>query len=92
MTEYKIYAGLNGGFGGAEYIETDEFESEEDALEYAFAVACNIYEDYAGTNGIRYLDDIADEEDLDLDEDWETIEEIFSEEREGWLSYKVELV
>lgn len=37
--KYKIYAGLGGSFGGATYQYTDEFRTEEDALDTAYLLA-----------------------------------------------------
>ena len=46
MGYYKIYAGLSGGFGGANYIDTLEFENEDAANDYAFESACELYYSY----------------------------------------------
>lgn len=47
MPKYKIYAGLNGSFGGANYIHTtDESYSEEEANLEAYEIACDLYENY----------------------------------------------
>lgn len=32
MSTYKIYAGLGGGFGGAQHVATEQFESESAAI------------------------------------------------------------
>lgn len=49
---FEIYAGLSGGFGGASHQETDEFNSEEEALEYAYHLAIEEYQSYEGCHGI----------------------------------------
>ena len=36
MAQYKVYAGLGGGFGGAKYIETVEAANEEEATDIAY--------------------------------------------------------
>ena len=89
---YRIYAGLGGSFGGANYIETKEFRSEEEAAEYAYECALEVYDSYEGLNGLPSMQDIADENDLDLDnsEDQIIAQEMYNEEVEGWLDYYVE--
>ena len=91
MKKFKLYAGLGGSFGGARYVDTDEFESESDACDAAWEMAREIYEGYVGLHGIRSIEDIAKEEGLDLNNstDVEYLEEIFNEERESWIDYYV---
>ena len=48
MGYYKIYAGLGGGFGGAEYLWTDQYTSEDEAVECAYNQACELYYNYQG--------------------------------------------
>jgi hypothetical protein len=97
---YNIYAGLGGGFGSnLEEVESGvEFATEEDAWEAAWEAACEIYEGYIGLHGLRSVGDII-EQDLKTDPDnvgasQEVLnsmaQEIFEEEREGWLEYNVE--
>lgn len=81
--DYNIYAGLGGGFGGASYIGTMQDTSEDEAYKYAFEEACNIYDSYAGYNGIRSIEDIMNEEEVDENE----AEEIYIDERESWIDY-----
>lgn len=88
MKKYKISYGLGGGFGGAtEDDEIYEFENEEEAMRFAWEKACEEYESYAGLYGLRSVEEIMEEDDID-DEDvaWE----VYREERESWLDYKVE--
>lgn len=47
--KFKIYAGLKGSYGGAEYIRTEDFVSKEVAEYVAFEVANSIYERHEGT-------------------------------------------
>lgn len=85
---YKIYAGLNGGFGGATYQETKHFESQNDAEFYALELACEIFERYAGRcYGVRSIEEIMNEEHVDVEE----ANYIYMDERDGWLDYHVEL-
>lgn len=87
LQEYNIYAGLGGGFGGARYQFTTLCENIDDANDIAYQVACEDYDSYAGIHGIRSYDEIAEEEDLVLGEDDETIDEIYNDERESWVDY-----
>ena len=92
MKKFKCWYGLNGSFGGARYYEIEEFENEEKAYEYAWELACEEYSHYDGLHGLRSIDEIAEDEELDLDndEDLQVAEEIYNDEREGWLDYWVE--
>lgn len=88
MPEFKIYAGLNGGFGGAEYIETLEFDTESEATDYAYDLAVQEYEGYIGNYGLRSIEDIMEEDEASEDE----AQEIYEEEMDSWLDFFVELV
>lgn len=97
--KFKIFAGLGGGFGGAEFQYIEEFASLEDAEEAAWSAAADIYDDHAGSNGLRTISDIVDEDysgkeflNYDLVELEEMAEEQYSEERESWLDYYAEEV
>lgn len=81
--KYKLYAGLGRSFGGAEYIETVEANSEEEASMWAWEAACEIYQSYEGLYGIRSYETIMEE--VNEDTAWE----IYEEERESWLDYYV---
>lgn len=83
LKDYNIYSGLGGSFGGASYIGTLQNTDEEEASNYAFEEACNIYESYEGLHGLRTTTDIINDEGVDEDEAWE----IYIEERENWLDY-----
>lgn len=91
MLRYNIYAGLGGGFGGPQYMGTGEFESEDEALEVAYALAREEYESYEGYHGILDWYDVAKENDLDPDseEDYYLINEYYDEEIENWIEYYV---
>jgi len=77
--------GLGGGFGGIQNYEVFKVESRDLAETYAWEKACEEYESYAGMHGLRTIDDIMDEDEVEYDE----AEEIFNEERESWLDYVV---
>ena len=89
MKKYNIYAGLGGGFGGAKYSGSGEFESEEDASEVAYDIACEEYESYEGYHGILDWHDVAEANDLDPDDEdnYDAILELYNEERESWIEY-----
>lgn len=83
--KFKIYAGLGGGFGGAIYIETEDFDSENEAGEEAWRHAIDEYDSYGGLHGLRGVIEIMEEDDVNEDEAYE----IYEEERESWLDYYV---
>lgn len=56
---FKVYAGLGGGFGGANYQGTFEYESEEEASADARRMAVEEYESYEGNHGLQSFDDVA---------------------------------
>ena len=94
--KYKIYAGLGGSFGGATYQHTDEFKTEEDALDFAYALAGLMYDRLEGLYGLPSWEDIRDElsDSYGLDEEpsEDDIYELYMERRDNWLDYKVERV
>lgn len=92
MKKYKCWYGLGGGFGGARDFEIEEFESEANAIEYAWEASCDYYNNHVGMYGLRDYEQIAEEEELDIEKDCEEIEAIYEEEREGWLDYWAEEV
>ena len=81
---WKIYAGLNGGFGGASFIRNFTGTKEE-AEKEAYNDAIESYESYEGLHGLRTVDEIMDEDNVDEEE----AQEVYNEEREGWLDYYV---
>lgn len=99
MAEYNLYAGLGGGFGGAVYVATEDFNSFEDAEARARELAVEEYESYEGMHGILSPNDIRESycEDNELsegdlgDEDDEAIMDMYTEEVEGWIAYKAVL-
>lgn len=46
--KYKIYARLNGSFGGASHRYTENCETPTEAEELAYEEALEMYEQYAG--------------------------------------------
>lgn len=80
---YIIGWGLSGGFGGINNYEVISEDSLEKAEMVAYYKAVEEYEQYSGMHGLRSVEDIMDEDGVDSDE----AEEIYNEEREGWLDY-----
>ena len=83
---YVIYAGLGGGFGGAS-LDGIEYCTKDEAEESAVAAANETYSSYEGSHGIRTIEEIMEEDEVDEEE----AEQIYSDERESWLDYHVEL-
>lgn len=87
---YNIYAGLGGGFGGANYIGTIDCESLEDAYALAREYAVEEYDSYSGMYGVVDRGDIYNNpEDFGLDEDWdeEDVDDVLDEEINSWIDY-----
>ncbi len=87
---YNIYAGLGGGFGGANYIGTIDCKSLEDAYALAREYAIEEYDSYSGMYGVTDRGDIYDNpEDFGLDEDWdeEDVDDVLNEEINSWIDY-----
>ena len=101
MAKYRIYAGLNGGFGGMVYQGTRDFASDQEAEWYASDIAWEEYESYGGNHGLLDRDGVYD--DL-LESEWidpqsqseEEIDRIvddhYREQVESWIEYKAVLV
>ena len=85
--KYNIYAGLGGGFGGPTYQGTGEFNDEDSATDYAYQMAVEEYQSYEGYHGILDWHDVAEQEELDPEEDEEDIDAIYQEEIESWIEY-----
>lgn len=97
MAMYNLYAGLGGGFGGAHYMDTCEFETQDEAEKAAYLLAIEEYQSYEGHYGLMSWDDIKTEyrEENGLcegeltPEDESIIDEMYDEEMYGWLCYHV---
>jgi hypothetical protein len=87
MSKYKIFAGLGGSFGGAQEVETGEFENEEKANKRAYELAKEEYESYQGLHGIPDEESIKEENPEYSDED---IQQAINDDMESWLDYYVE--
>ena len=90
MSKLCRYRGaLGGGFGGCSRQDWtfEYFTDQGDADVAAEEEAKNAYEQYEGMHGLRSLDQIMDQDELDESE----AEEVFNQERENWLDYESEL-
>jgi len=84
--KWFISYGLGGGFGGANNFEIIDAKDEDEANTYAWEKACEDYESYVGLHGLRTIDEIMEEDNVDE----EIAEEIYNQERESWLAYSAE--
>lgn len=91
MAWFKIYAGLGGGFGGASYEGTYEFDTQEEALEYAYQAAIDCYQSYEGNNGILGWEECKE---ACIESGWgdddDTVDSYYGEEIESWIDYYVD--
>ena len=85
IKKWAIFSGLSGGFGGASF-ECFETCTYQEAFDIAVEKACDTYDSYAGSHGIRELSTIMEEDDVDEEE----AQGIYNEERDSWLSYYVQ--
>jgi hypothetical protein len=83
---WAIFAGLGGGFGGANFTGEIFTGTREQAESRAYGAAQEEYEQYEGNHGLRSSSDIMDEDGVDEEE----AEQIRNEEMESWLDYWVE--
>lgn len=84
IKRWKIYSGLGGGFGGANYIKTVS-GSKASAEKEAYQAAVEEYESYEGLHGLRTIDEIESEEGVSYEE----ASQIYNDEMESWLDYYV---
>lgn len=95
MVICKIYCGLSGGFGGANYLETSEFKSIEEAEAYAYEQAVEEYQSYEGEHGIMSWEDCHQDledsyPDYEVDDEW--VDNYYSEQIDSWIEYWAEEV
>lgn len=84
--KWAIFAGLGGGFGGANFTGEVFTGTKEQAESRAYGAAQEEYDSYEGLHGLRDTQMIMDEDGVDEDE----AEQIRNEEMESWLDYWVE--
>lgn len=86
MGKYICGFGLSGGFGGISEYFIGYFPSLKDTEDFTYDEACELYESYVGLHGLRSVEEIIEEENVEEGEAYD----IFKEERESWLDYEVE--
>lgn len=89
--KYDLYAGLGGGFGGANLIyKGAEYNNIEEATNAAYEYAVEEYQSYEGYHGLTSYGDIKEnpeEYGLCEDPEEEDINEVYTEEMESWIEY-----
>lgn len=96
MAWFKVYAGLGGGFGGAHYHGTYEYDSQEEALKDAYRLAEEEYQSYEGHHGILSYDDCLEDmresgwisDDMTDAEIEDAVASHYLEEIESWIVYE----
>ena len=86
MPKYKLYAGLGGSFGGAECQGIFDYDTEEEALEEAEAMAIDIYQSYEGMYGILGWDELAE---LYPEYSPDEIDDEYQSQLDMWIDYYV---
>lgn len=95
LKNYKIYAGLGGSFGGADYLYTEKNVTLVEALDIAYGEALEKYENFAGMHGLpsyTMIEKEIKEENPDISEDdlEECAVDTYQETVERWICYYVE--
>lgn len=92
MAKWKIFAGMSGGFGGAEETGIIEAETEEDAMEEARQQAIQEYQSYEGLYGVMNWEEVYDDivESFGYIPSDEEVEERYLDQIESWIEYWVE--
>ena len=97
MQKYEIYAGMGGGFGGAQLHGIYEFSSVQEAERYAYDLAFDEYQSYEGSHGILSWDEVYED---CLASEWiepgaqsETeiegiVDDAYLELVEGWIEWR----
>lgn len=93
--KFEIFAGLSGGFGGAQSLGVFDFNDEEEALQAARNAAIEEYKSYEGCHGILSWEECKE----DLIESFgieyateDDVDNAYLEEIESWIEYCVEEV
>lgn len=83
MNKYIIQYGVSGGFNDTDNFDIITAENTAYAWRTAWVRACEIYESYIGTGGLKDVEDIMEEENCSEEEALI----LFDEERESWIDY-----
>lgn len=87
---FKIYAGLGGSFGGADYIGTYTFADYSEAEDFAYHEALDAYKMYEGSNGLLSYADCLDELKDELPDDGtleDAAEEVYLNYVSDWIEF-----
>ena len=98
MMKYNIYAGMGGEFGGAQFVETVDFPTLDDANQYAYDQAWEEYEFHADCYDIlnwikKVYDKLKEAGELDGMTDNEIRDFVnthYQEEVENWIEWYAE--
>lgn len=93
--KFEIFAGLNGGFGGAQSLGIFDFNDEDEALQAARNAAIEEYESYEGCHGILSREECEEDLIASFGIEYATEDDIdmaYLEEVESWIEYYVEEV
>lgn len=92
MKYFIVMYGMGGGFNTS-YYEVIKAMNLEDAQDAAYEMAKDEYENYAGLHGLESMESICEEHELDINDEDDAVhaEEIYNEEREGWIDHWAKL-
>lgn len=98
MAWFKIFAGMGGSLGGAQYHGTYEYADIEEATQDAYLKAEEEYQSYEGCHGIMSSSDVEEDlrdsgfidDDMTDDEIADMVDCYYREEIESWISYYVQ--
>ena len=93
MPKFKLYAGLGGGFGGAHYHGTYEFETQEEADRASYELAWEEYESYGGHHGLDDWESVYADcvdsgwitDDMSPHDIEQVVKDAYLETVEGWI-------
>lgn len=89
MPLFDVYAGMSGGFGGACFHKTEEYETIDEAVQEAYELAIEEYQSYEGCHGIMSWEDCREDliESGDENPTDDDVTEHYQNEIEGWIEY-----
>ncbi len=84
---FQIKYALGGGFGGCDNVDWEDCDAKtlQEAEDIAYEMAQQEYDSYAGMHGLRGVETIMEEDELDE----EDAEIVYQDEMESWLCYDV---
>ena len=90
--KYRLFSGMSGGFGGARYQGTFEFDNREQAEQAAYQEAEEEYQSYEGMYGILDWYECRDElkERYGEEPTDDDVDTYYTEEMESWIEYYIQ--